>query len=118
MNVKDLRIGNIIKDRGSNIPYFILGANKFKNIIEWDSLFEYEPIPLTEEWLLKFGFHKHNNAWVQDDFNENNNRFYFSIWSDTDEDFRYNSSEFDVELNYVHQLQNLYFALTNKELKK
>ena len=75
--------------------------------------FHFKPIPITEEWLLKFGFFKHNNAYVLEKPNENIMNFKFSIWSD----FTYNSSEFPVELKYVHQLQNLYFALTGTHLK-
>ena len=75
--------------------------------------FYFKPIPITEEWLLKFGFFKHNNAYVLEKPNENIMNFKFSIWSD----FTYNSSEFPVELKYVHQLQNLYFALTGTHLK-
>jgi len=75
--------------------------------------FHFKPIPITEEWLLKFGFFKYNNAYVLEKPNENIMNFKFSIWSD----FTYNSSEFPVELKYVHQLQNLYFALTGTHLK-
>ena len=75
--------------------------------------FHFKPIPITEEWLLKFGFFKYNNAYVLEKTNENIMNFKFSIWSD----FTYNSSEFPVELKYAHQLQNLYFALTGTHLK-
>ena len=75
--------------------------------------FHFKPIPITEEWLLKLGFFKYNNAYVLEKPNENIMNFKFSIWSD----FTYNSSEFPVELKYVHQLQNLYFALTGTHLK-
>ena len=75
--------------------------------------FHFKPIPITEEWLLKFGFFKYNNAYVLEKPNENIMNFKFSIWSD----FTYNSSEFPVELKYAHQLQNLYFALTGTHLK-
>ena len=74
--------------------------------------FHFKPIPITEEWLLKFGFFKHNNAYVLEKPNENIMNFKFSIWND----FTYNSSEFPVELKYVHQLQNLHFALTGTHL--
>lgn len=79
----------------------------------------FTPIPLTEEWLVKFGFKKritkvrsgasvttYDNGTVYDlKLAENNLGF----------DFRYDSIEI-VELKYVHQLQNLYFALTKTEL--
>jgi hypothetical protein len=75
----------------------------------------FEPIPLTEEWLLKFGFEFHTNANCQN--------FYYAkdafICIRADEDFewfRYYNGDFYHELKYVHQLQNLYFALTGEEL--
>lgn len=68
-------------------------------------------IPLTEEWLKKLGFFKYNNAWVLKK-PENNMKFGFSVWYD----LTYNTGELSPPLNYVHQLQNLYFALTGKEL--
>lgn len=71
-----------------------------------------KPIELTEEILLKCGF-------VKDEFDnwENETRLglykpeefdgYLSIWGDSTVG----------ECNYLHQLQNLYFALTGEELK-
>jgi hypothetical protein len=69
---------------------------------------EYKPIPLSEEWLLKFGYihcsirenHfivKGHTIWLCDDLficDRNGNI-----------------------LKHVHQLQNLYFALTGEELE-
>lgn len=82
------------------------------------------PIPITEEWLLKFGFkictgHFYNhlkNAYSRDDFD-----FTVCFWDDGTIDL---DSAFDdmfgIELKhikFIHQLQNLYFALTGEELK-
>ena len=75
--------------------------------------FHFKPIPLTEEWLLKFGFVqsqdidtifglKLNDFWYINEFQIRNN---------------FNSILLDFELKYVHQLQNLYFALTGTHLK-
>ena len=76
----------------------------------------FEPIPLTPEILEKAGFHKHNNAWVMTDFNENNyTKDYFTIW-DYDGIYNLNTTQFPVEIKHLHQLQNLYFALTGDEL--
>jgi len=76
------------------------------------------PIPLTEEWLLKFGFVEKymscHRRWTKDGI---------SIDQITDEDdeggkipqeqiFFYK----DREISSVHQLQNLFFALTGEEL--
>jgi len=66
-----------------------------------------QPIMLTKEWLIKFGF-----------VNGEKNNFSFTknmqlriIGYESD----YNGIWFG-ELQHVHQLQNLYFALTGEEL--
>jgi hypothetical protein len=81
-----------------------------------------EPIPLTEEWLLKFGFIKEYN----DDERENRDCFYLNNSDDSfyiNYDISYNgwylgasTYGFLKSFEHVHQLQNLYFALTNTEL--
>lgn len=68
----------------------------------------YKPIPITEEWLLKFGFHKINESYIKNAFLFTNCN---SIYK-----FLYKLSIIENELKYVHQLQNLYFALTGEEL--
>ena len=78
-----------------------------------------EPIPLTNEWLLKLGFVKHEQGYSIESGRQG---FIMDLAQDTDwiilyrDDIgcRYNSLIF---LDYVHQLQNLYFALTGEELK-
>ena len=62
---------------------------------------------LTEEWLLKFGFEKIKT----------NNCIYWTlnnvdIW-ELNGGF---ANDLDIPIQYIHQLQNLYFALTNEEL--
>jgi hypothetical protein len=77
---------------------------------------EFKPIPLTEEWLWNFGFEK--TEW--DNFNSfrrtiGNNDYAIILYSDG------NCEVGDIitcKIEYVHQLQNLYFALTGEELKK
>ncbi len=69
------------------------------------------PIPLTEEWLLKLG-----GVWLVQEPNRYN--FYNNVFVTVIEDsFLYWITEFEtcVEVKYVHQLQNLYFALTDEE---
>lgn len=64
-----------------------------------------EPIPLTEEWLLRFGYTKISN-----------NSFIITghcIWICND---LFRCDKNGIVLKHVHQLQNLYFALTNQEL--
>ena len=68
------------------------------------------PIPLTEEWLLKFGFdNKHNKdkftIILKGKLNYEKGRTYFNSWT-----------ILEKQPDYVHELQNLYFALTGEEL--
>ena len=70
------------------------------------------PIPLTDEWLLKLGFKKNGRDWELPNF-----RFHVN------KPINYNGFVFcdgytviTEKIQYVHQLQNLYFALTGAEL--
>lgn len=70
-----------------------------------------EPIPLTEKWILKLGF-KYNSFTtfyeLKDVQIENEDVGTFAFYYKT---FKINS------LKYIHELQNLFFALTREELK-
>ena len=78
-----------------------------------------KPIPLTEEWLLKFGF-------IYNGWSYNFKRYVFHSQG-KNEKLEFYNTEFGISKNkevfnisykieYVHQLQNIYFALTNEEL--
>ena len=74
-----------------------------------------KPIPLTQEWILKFGFEKdyETNSWSIlipfDNFD-----YLFEISNKYQEFFQ---PEFlRINIMFVHQLQNLVFALTGYEL--
>lgn len=134
MNIdpKELRIGNLVKctaigntysDRN---PYYgesifsvysackdFVKLNLGHDAIQKVEILEVEPIELTEEWLIKFGFENNfkqyelmnwglkvdllNNEWI------------------VFHGFCGKYSEI-TSCRYVHQLQNLYFTLTGKEL--
>lgn len=73
----------------------------------------YNAIPLDEEWLLKLGFTKHHDNYYND-----------VLMIDAEFDFKTYPNQIgsaikpanSQKIKYVHQLQNLYFALTGKEL--
>lgn len=76
----------------------------------------FKPIPITEEWLLKFGFEKRDLfTFYKDklciriknplDKFDPNGRVYWNSWT-----------ILEKQPEYVHQLQNLYFAITGEEL--
>lgn len=67
----------------------------------------YEPIPLTEEWLLKLGFNKEECFYILK-----------GVCLEDEYDGRYRlDGQSDCFIKHVHQLQNLYFALTSVELE-
>ena len=100
--------------------------NKKKNVYyeDFGQFIKYiEPIPLTEEWLLKFGFekakHSHGyNCYIKDGFDfdiVSHGRYWvFAIY--TDESCTNSLYFAHNRFEYVHQFQNLYFALTGEEL--
>ena len=81
-------------------------------VIFMEKIDAFQPIPLTEEILLKCGF-------IIDSIN-NFEKYPFTIQKSnhyvTDFLF-YKNGDSGVVIKYLHQLQNLYFALTGKELE-
>jgi hypothetical protein len=120
MKNTELRIGNLVYALKSTLDPVVIG-NDYNIYFDRD----YSPIPLTQEWLLKFGFQNKKDKkykqklWFIDnlDFefrlrqsvNGYYNLFMFDIYFQKESPTKYN-------IYYVHQLQNLYFALTEKEL--
>jgi hypothetical protein len=126
MKANELRIGNWILNTRYKSGYEMqiesigqfginieLGYDGLNPIIDDDCSFnECEPIPLTEEWLLKFGFERKG---ITSCFGKlcihhkepmyPNGRVYFNSWA-----------ILQKMPEHVHQLQNLYFALTGEEL--
>lgn len=127
IKAKDLRIGNWVNEESKVHGEIIQELTSVEVDVKllYDLVtnntgsYNYEPIQLTIDRLLKCGFHKLNNAWVPKNYDvKNYNHWYFTIWDAFDgADLRYNSAEFNIELKYLHQLQNLFFCLTGKELE-
>lgn len=111
MKSNELRIGNFVYETDNlvvetcNWHYEAASLNNTPNEID------VKPIPLNEEWSLKFGF---------DEFNRDGNRFIlignFKLEKSSEFDVFYLEGH-GIDLQYVHQLQNLYHALTQKELQ-
>jgi hypothetical protein len=123
MKATELRIGNLVKYNDGGI-FKVIGIYNFGLDVEDDiesTYMEYEnfsPIPLTEEWLLKFGFEinrqtkEGNNIWRC--YSEEG---FFEVEQIGSSFFLDDNNCYGTKINYVHQLQNLYFALTGEELK-
>ncbi len=123
MEAKELRIGNKVlnvKGEVDSIKEIWEKNNDYAVVLENEHNAYYlthkggeliKPIPLTEKWLLKFGFesydveYKYASRWLNIEKSENG---YVKLA----DDYFIDSFEF----KHVHQLQNLYFALSNEEL--
>lgn len=111
MNAVELRIGNVVLNQEGQIDT-VESIVKYTSAIRINDINDgaFKPIPLTEEWLLRLGF---KADWPyfkpQDDstLELKKEDSGFSFWVD-DQWIRLVES--------VHQLQNLYFALTGEEL--
>ena len=140
----ELRIGNYVyEDQSVIVKIEKLTSDKYQEwnqyedeyCIEFTKLDDNEnmfysevfPIPLTEEWLLKFGFKLDDG-----DFYElsiiKNEQVDCELWARSCmglkiqlatctkvKDYEQTDVRFDY-IKYVHQLQNLHFSLTGREL--
>lgn len=110
----ELRIGNWVKWPNEKEPNEVTWAHG-----HWLGVFEKnyslpEPIPLTEDWLIRFGFIGDVNSGFGKDAIELN-----YITTDEHFEFEYKTSSkawMLVPIKYVHQLQNLYYTLAGEEL--
>ena len=128
MKANELRIGNLITRKNKVLKVWRIQPDKILvSGYSCDKYFkceEIEPILLTEEWLLKFGFEKkygiynpsYNLEIQKTDFYLRNCFLGGFYWG-------FNISKCNdcelcdvMPLQYVHSLQNLYFALTGVEL--
>lgn len=160
INPRELRIGNLVKHDFGIASINMIRGNDIglydANLCLWVTITELiSPIPLNEDWLLKFGFEKKelygwkgNGADYQPETSKTEYQDYvieaydedyffvrYATWSYRKEENHEWVSETDVlihkgtwyekaedhvrcqKVNYIHQLQNIYFALTGKELE-
>jgi hypothetical protein len=115
MEARELRISNLVYSNGE-VVQIVQIERRYKEVYrinDVDNNQALKPIPLTEEWLLKFGF-----KWKNHSLNNDKIRIYsFKGNGDYSAHFTMGSNLIDIELKYVHQLQNLVYALTGKELE-
>jgi len=117
MKSTELRIGNIIESRTKHPVKANWGTLRALENGEKT----YFPIELNDDWFKKLGFFKDDGYWKKDAYNDADGwdiiirildvRKFFS-----NEHLYYNYTNGIVKIKYVHQLQNLFFALTGQEL--
>lgn len=134
MTIKELRIGNYINYFNKLVEVASLSKSMidataiagrihgrfiYNNGFVTNEADAFDPIPLTSAWLemADFKLDRGIGVWFGPEMVPYN---YFTIWdSYGDVPFKYTRSSPSniMDMLYVHQLQNLYFALTGKELE-
>lgn len=127
LKANELRIGNYLNGKQGHVTVTEIRKNNIVKIQDNTSSFYVgtclKPIPLTEEWLLKFDME------YADEFS-NQRKLYVKKHEYDISQITYSEKEGLMRLSngeqkgtmliphikYVHQLQNLYFALTGEEL--
>jgi len=111
MDARELMLGNNLLNDGIVVT---IDARSIFDIWDNKGMKKYEPIPLTDEWLVKFGFENPADSWI-------GSIFHLSEWDDFPLNWcvalNKNNAILVCKLEYVHSLQNLYFALTGQELE-
>lgn len=121
MEAKELRIGNYIIQGG----LVTIVEQLETSVNDWDRTnhkrtIDCQPIPLTEEWLIKFGFVKEEiNKGNKIEFGYYKNDFIMLRFQDSDHWYACPKGYpfvFPERSLYAHQLQNLYLSMTGEEL--
>ena len=118
MKATELRIGNWVNviswdwsdfngETEIDIKELEVIDNGFANVVG---------IPLTEEWLIKFGFEPNieYGKYMNHEIYNTEEGYVYVV--DSVENGYGDWDYTEVDIKHVHQFQNLYFALTNEEL--
>lgn len=114
MQPNELRVGNIVK---KGCEWFVA------DFITIQCANNYEGIPITPEILEKIGFNQHpqsNEYWTHFTLKSG---FYISKWvagkpmAGFEEKDKFYYGEMYLKVDYLHELQNLYFVFYKKELE-
>jgi hypothetical protein len=104
MKANELRIGNWVRlrqhDAFIQIEQYQLCESELINL---------QPIPITEEWLLEFGF-------ISNPYDDRYEKGSIHVECDIRKGQTYLWIENMPHIKYIHQIQNLHFALEGEEL--
>lgn len=126
MTAKEFRIGNLVYDTTGKVNMVNINALRYLLDYGGTPMCQAKPIPLTEEILRDWcGFSVNEDGFSCAEFVKSDKGYslrgfdissrdgMFFLWVPTED--QWYSSEL-TEIKYLHQLQNLYFALTGDEL--
>src|SRR5690606_5592445 len=119
---QELRIGNYVLWQGKIVEVISImprwACVRYNEVTFSRSYEEFQPVPITEEWLAEFGFVRGGefySLWVMAGllyYCAPGKRFFIEVFAFG------NSIRFDVNTQYVHQLQNLYYDFRGEEIKR
>lgn len=124
MRANEFRIGNWFRrTHGKGYTDMQIDVESLMEILSPDqniAFDDFHPIPLTEEWLLKFGFKKMTNF-----KSPHFDKYPIEVCFDGVKPLvtlEFDSTvtgyySYDCPIEFVHQLQNLFSALTGEELE-
>ena len=131
MEVQELRIGNLVNHEQTTHVIKSIGGSRVSSVwirgtdndVYNSSINHIKPIPLTSEWLVKLGFEKSKGNFSID-FNLGYLELEYHVIMDLWEFNIVNVGDsWDEPVSmplkspqFLHHLQNLYFALTGEEL--
>jgi hypothetical protein len=113
MNANELMLGNYVKDY-NGFESYVVNIYDDEILTNFDGnqgdVFDYKPnelsgVQLTKDLIIKLGFIKVKNGYKKGDFYIGNDKGCY-----------YSETYLHFDAVYVHQLQNIYFALTNSQL--
>ena len=110
MKARELRTGNWVRNKITKYEFKVI----IIDVTETTTQTRSEPIPLTEQWLIDFGFEL--------SIDKDSGCGYavlgeFNLWIDNGK-IIYWKVKGSVECLYVHKLQNLFYELEGTELIK
>ena len=120
IQLNEIRIGNYLKN-GFNQTIQIYGRISKYNTSGYQ-LKTLKPIPITEDELIKLGFvyNGYNFDYLNYNFHcqfkNENGEFKNTEFSIKKDERGKNKIVISYNIEYLHQLQNIYFSITNKEL--
>ncbi len=120
IKARELRIDNLVEHEGEFYKihsiakvFPTLDTIRFGiGVIDWNNI---NPIPLTEEWLLKMGFDLQYKSEMHSTYEIMNGKFTYYFWYN-DKRHYLSFLGINVVCNYVHTLQNIIHSLTGEEL--
>jgi len=110
MKAEELRVGNYVKNQDGTLTGTPIGKPVKLTLDDFDKwLGFYVPISLTKEWLVKLGFiHMYGVYYSYHGLEFNLEDGYI--------DNGHSIINLKLPVKFVHQLQNIIWALTGKEL--